>query len=186
MSVCCECCVLSGRGLCDEPITRPEDSCRLCRVVLCDLETSWMRRPWPTGGGGLSPQKQTNKRDNFSKRIRWCNKHLPATDRRLIYPQTFTCNRQTSDLPTNIYLQQTDVWFTHKHLPATDSRLIYPQTFTCNRQPSDLPTNIYLQQTDVWFTHKQTPLPEICLFELDLRISKENSSERLEWKSSLS
>jgi len=29
MSVCCECCVLSGRGLCDELITRPEESCRL-------------------------------------------------------------------------------------------------------------------------------------------------------------
>jgi hypothetical protein len=26
MSVCCECCVLSGRGLCDKPITRPEES----------------------------------------------------------------------------------------------------------------------------------------------------------------
>jgi len=24
--VCCECCVLSGRGLCDELITRPEES----------------------------------------------------------------------------------------------------------------------------------------------------------------
>ena len=29
MSVCCECCVLSGRGLCDEPITRLEESYRL-------------------------------------------------------------------------------------------------------------------------------------------------------------
>jgi len=29
MFVCCECCVLSGRGLCDEPITRPEESYRL-------------------------------------------------------------------------------------------------------------------------------------------------------------
>ena len=26
MSVCCECCVLSGRGLCDGPISRPEES----------------------------------------------------------------------------------------------------------------------------------------------------------------
>jgi len=26
MSVCCECCVLSGTGLCDELITRPEES----------------------------------------------------------------------------------------------------------------------------------------------------------------
>ena len=29
MSVCCECCVLSGRGLCEELITRPEESYRL-------------------------------------------------------------------------------------------------------------------------------------------------------------
>jgi hypothetical protein len=51
--------VLSGRGLCDELITRPEESYRKWCVVLCDLETSWMRRPWPTGG--LSRQKQINK-----------------------------------------------------------------------------------------------------------------------------
>ena len=47
MFVCCECCVLSGRGLCDELITRPEESYRLWCVVVCDLETSRMRRPWP-------------------------------------------------------------------------------------------------------------------------------------------
>jgi hypothetical protein len=50
MSVSCECYVLSGRGICDELITRPEESYRLWRVVLCELETSWMRRPWPTRG----------------------------------------------------------------------------------------------------------------------------------------
>jgi hypothetical protein len=32
--------VLSGIGLCDELITRPEESYRLWRVVVCDLETS--------------------------------------------------------------------------------------------------------------------------------------------------
>ena len=48
MFVCCDCCVLSGRGLCDELITRPEESNRLSCVVVCDLETSWMRMPWPT------------------------------------------------------------------------------------------------------------------------------------------
>jgi hypothetical protein len=48
MSVCC---VLSGRGLCDELITRPEESYRLWCVVMCDLEnqTSWMRRQNPVG-----------------------------------------------------------------------------------------------------------------------------------------
>jgi hypothetical protein len=34
------CCVLSGRGLCDKLITRPEASYRLWRVVACDHETS--------------------------------------------------------------------------------------------------------------------------------------------------
>jgi len=50
MFVRCECCVLSGRGLGDELITRPGESYRLWHVVVCDLETLWIRRPWPTGG----------------------------------------------------------------------------------------------------------------------------------------
>jgi hypothetical protein len=40
MFVCCECCVLSGKGLCDKLITCPEDSYQLWRVTVCDLETS--------------------------------------------------------------------------------------------------------------------------------------------------
>ena len=50
MFVCCECCVLSGRGLCDGLITRPEESYRLWRVVLCDQETSKTRRLKPVTG----------------------------------------------------------------------------------------------------------------------------------------
>ena len=38
--------MLSGRGLCDELIARPEDSYRLCCVVVCDLETSRMGAPY--------------------------------------------------------------------------------------------------------------------------------------------
>ena len=44
--VCCECRVLSGRGLCDELITRPEESYRLWCVVVWDLETSRMGAPY--------------------------------------------------------------------------------------------------------------------------------------------
>ena len=44
--VCCECRVLSGRGLCDELIARPEESYRLCYVVVCDLETSRVGAPY--------------------------------------------------------------------------------------------------------------------------------------------
>jgi hypothetical protein len=44
--VCCECHVLSGRGLCDELIAPPEESYRLCCVVVCDLETSRICIPY--------------------------------------------------------------------------------------------------------------------------------------------
>ena len=44
--VCCECRVLSGRGLCNELITRAEESYRLWCVVVCDLETSRIGAPY--------------------------------------------------------------------------------------------------------------------------------------------
>jgi len=58
MFVFCECCVLSGRGLCDELITRPEESYQLWSVVVCDLETSRMRRPWPALGRSATAKKK--------------------------------------------------------------------------------------------------------------------------------
>jgi len=68
MDVCCECCVLSCRGLCYGLITRPEEFYRLWRVVVCDHETSNTRRLKPvTGLWKIQPQwvvmqgKQTNK-----------------------------------------------------------------------------------------------------------------------------
>ena len=66
MFVCCECCVLSGRGLCDELITRPEESYRLWCIIVCDLETSRMWRPWSalgcstTGWGGDTMKNSSN------------------------------------------------------------------------------------------------------------------------------
>ena len=50
LSVCYECCVLSDRGPCVGPICRPEESYRLWCVIVCDLETSSMRQPWPALG----------------------------------------------------------------------------------------------------------------------------------------
>ena len=52
MSVCCECCLLSGGGICVGLITRPTE----CGVTPCDSEASVMRMPcpnrvgkWPSG-----------------------------------------------------------------------------------------------------------------------------------------
>jgi len=66
MLVCCECCVLSGRGLCDELITRPEEPYRLWCVVVCDLETSRMRRSWPAVGFQRHSKK---KKSNLMHKI---------------------------------------------------------------------------------------------------------------------
>jgi len=53
---------LSGRGLCDELITRPEESYRLLCVVVCDLETSWMRRSWRALDRSATAKKQLSSR----------------------------------------------------------------------------------------------------------------------------
>ena len=57
MFVCCECYVLSGRGLCDALIKRPEESYRLWCVVVCGLEASRMRRPRPVLGRSATGNK---------------------------------------------------------------------------------------------------------------------------------
>jgi hypothetical protein len=63
MHVCllvfCECCVLSGGGLWDDLITRPEESYRLWCVVVCDLETLWLRRSWPALGRSATAKKNS-------------------------------------------------------------------------------------------------------------------------------
>ena len=42
--------MLPDRGLCNGLITHPEESCRLWCVVVCDLETSRIKTPWPALG----------------------------------------------------------------------------------------------------------------------------------------
>ena len=46
MSLSFDCRVLSGRGLCNGPITSPEETYRLWCVVVCDLETSRIGAPY--------------------------------------------------------------------------------------------------------------------------------------------
>jgi hypothetical protein len=50
MDICRECWVLSGRGLCDELISRPGESYQLRCVVVCRLETTRRWRLWPAMG----------------------------------------------------------------------------------------------------------------------------------------
>jgi hypothetical protein len=61
MFVCYECCVLSGRGPCDELITVPEESYWVWCVILCDLETSRMKRPLPALGRSTTRKKEVEQ-----------------------------------------------------------------------------------------------------------------------------
>ena len=47
--------MLSGSGLCDELITRPKESYRLRRAVVCDLETSKEEAKIPLKGCEYKP-----------------------------------------------------------------------------------------------------------------------------------
>jgi len=87
MDVGCECCVFSGRGLCNELIICPEESYRLWCVFVCDLETSRMRRPRPTGG--LLLQKKEKKEDALISQIYFWNEILYISDSSSVHHQEF-------------------------------------------------------------------------------------------------
>jgi hypothetical protein len=65
MEVCCEWCMLSGRGLCDELITHPEESYRLWCVVMCDLETLVNEESLVHWGAFVPKNKKIKKKVNL-------------------------------------------------------------------------------------------------------------------------
>jgi len=62
---------LSGRGLCEELITRPEESYRLCCVVVCDLETSRMGAPYIYDISRLRVNWENNSSGNTENPENW-------------------------------------------------------------------------------------------------------------------
>ena len=102
MSVCCECCVLSGRGLCDGLITRPEESYRLWCVVVCNLETSSMRRPWPALGRSATEKKVHTHTHTHTHLHIWLRKtvyELPLLPNNSAVEHIYT-NRQQCEMLT--------------------------------------------------------------------------------------
>jgi hypothetical protein len=51
--------VFSGKGLCDELITRPEESYRLWRVAVCDLEN--LKKEEAMTRVGSQPKKERER-----------------------------------------------------------------------------------------------------------------------------
>ena len=67
MGVGHEWCVLSGRSLCYELITRLEESYRLWCVVVCDLETLRMRTPWSALNHRAAGKKKSQNKPMYVK-----------------------------------------------------------------------------------------------------------------------
>jgi len=106
--------VLSGRGLGDELITRPEEYFRLWCVVLCDLETSRMRRPWPTLGRSATAKKKRKKNPIINSKI--CPLFIYMFFHLSIHINSSACNMQwnqgllgekTKSVSTGIHI----IWF---------------------------------------------------------------------------
>ena len=115
--VCCECCVFSGRGLCDELITRPEESYRLWCVVVCDLETSRKRRPWPALG-----RSATRKTKVFIGCSSGSNSGLGWASRLLWYLPILSC---MTSLTQGMLKSVCRVWFaTYRRAFAVALRIL--------------------------------------------------------------
>ena len=98
---CLLCCVLSGRGLCDELITRPEESYRLWCVAVRDQETSRMRRPWPAlGRSATGGKKYQNKVEKSRVRAREAEVHAISYCICDSYYICFLADIRASDLQT--------------------------------------------------------------------------------------
>ena len=61
--------MLSGRGLCDELITRPDESYRLCCVVVCDLENLKNDKAMTRDGSQRHGKKKICKRKNLESEM---------------------------------------------------------------------------------------------------------------------
>ena len=147
MFVCCECFVLSGRGLCDELITRPEESYRLWCVVVCDLETSRMRRPWSALGRSATGNK--TKQNKTIKTV-----VLTDTINIIIHIQA---HRDASIQMKTILLTETPVIFHRSLFPALRASdlesvtlwTIHTYWVPCRNVPAPTPTALLQER------HKQ-------------------------------
>jgi hypothetical protein len=77
--------VLSSIGLCDELITRPEESYRLCCVVVCDLETSTIGVPYIYDISSLRVKQEASLSPRSGPDVREVTKVGYVLNRHLLY-----------------------------------------------------------------------------------------------------
>ena len=94
---CFECCVLSGRGLCDELITRPQESYRLWCVVVCDLENLKNEEAMTRFG---------SQRHNKKKCLFLLHRNLESQyNRKCLHYQIFLLTQLITSIRNNFFLR---------------------------------------------------------------------------------
>jgi hypothetical protein len=122
MDVCCECCVLLGKGLCDGPIPCLEESYRLWCVIVCDQMNNNPLHVTSSGRGLLEgykkkkaiPRQSTHNIDlnKFSAENQIDLRSMLCVDCLRVYTCDFKHQRGMSHFKMRM-LSNLDVW---KHL----------------------------------------------------------------------
>jgi len=183
MNVCCECCVVSCRGLCKRTDHLSRESYRLWYVVLCDLETSWMRRSWPTAGC------RAKNKTNFPCDLRNAPIGFSPFSGKEIQTLTFTTYLQSTALSPYLSRERTkmrvqltsiaipkscccgvvaiDTEWESKHATYFRGRHIFIRSSTIKKAQQDLLRNTYLDQ----LPHKNCELRKTETFALLTRLT---------------
>jgi len=110
--------VLSGRGLCDELITRPEEFYRLWYVVVCDLETSRMRRPWLALGRSATEKKNIQNKNFYAHNGCFIYRAIKSHDKQFLAYFSFLKERKLSYDITITFCVCFSPISASEHLPA--------------------------------------------------------------------
>jgi hypothetical protein len=127
MSGSCYCSVLSGTGLCDLPILRPEEPYRLSCDIVCDLETSRVRRPWPALGCCAKGKKVSSS--NPIRQLNCCDLSLSLTHTHThTHTHSIFCTRRYIVSQTKGYVQACRGAQTHRYVVTHRHRYAEGQT----------------------------------------------------------
>ena len=125
MDISFECCVWPGRGVCYWPILRLEESYRPWCVIVWDLETLRMRRPWPALGCCTRERRKEREREREREMFSTPISYPPLT---LFLYQTKICMCFGAVAYYLIFKPFNQLLFFFKtKIPTLSSRVLYIQ-----------------------------------------------------------
>jgi len=185
MFFCCKCCVLSGRGLCDELIARPEESYRLWCVVVCVIykpqewgghDPRWVAAPQQKKDLILITKHYYNLTTSSPCTVALVQRYVTISN-----PRRKVCSKlllpsvtQYYKFTANAYLLQYTRW-------AKSRYTVYSFYFWWRCDPTWVMTSsflMFLDHTQWRITFGRTPLDEWSARRRDLYLTTHNTHNR--------